>query len=132
MNLICVNPADVERTWPFVSSMMYVAMKRGDFSSFKVVERAVLDGKMLLWLVHQDKKIAAAVITQITSTEWRKVLSIVACSGKDMDEWLPLITDIEKFAGSEGCHAVRIIGRHGWERKLPQYRPTRVVLERVL
>ncbi len=132
MNLICVDPKDAERVWPFVSTMMYTAMKRGDFSSFKVVEQKVLGGEMLLWLAHQDKKIAAAAITQITSTEWRKVLSIVACSGKDMDEWLPLLSDIEKFAGSEGCQAVRIVGRHGWERKLPQYRPHRVVLERIL
>jgi hypothetical protein len=62
----------------------------------------------------------------------RKVCVIIACGGIDMPRWLPLIEGIEKYARAEGCAAVRIVGRKGWARVLPDYRVHRVVLERKL
>ncbi len=132
MNLICVHPGDVPRVWPFVSGLIKKAMEKGDLGAFRPVERKVESGDMLLWVVCTERSIEAAVVTEIALTELHKVCTIVACGGKDMDEWLPLIGDIERYAKLERCHAMRIYGRAGWRRKLPQYRPRRVILERAL
>jgi len=132
MDLVCVDPKEVHKLWPFVSDSLKRAMYRGGLSSFSAMESSVLAGIGLLWVACKDKSIFAAAVTELQQTEWRKVCVIVACSGKDMHLWLPLIEGIEKFARAEGCSAVRIAGRRGWVRVLEDYRVKRVVLEKEL
>ena len=50
----------------------------------------------------------------------------------DRREWLPLLGALERYARAEGCKAMRIFGRRGWERLLPDYKPARVLLEKEL
>ena len=130
--LFCVPEADVYKFWPLVSFHVRQAMKRGGISSFDAVEHAVLAGRNLLWLAADDDRIQAVAITEINKTEWRKLCLIVACGGADMDNWLPLISGIEKYARTQGCAAMQIMGRKGWMRKLKDYRTTKIVLEKEL
>lgn len=130
--LFCVNPADTKTIWPKVKPMIFSAMKRGDFGAFSPVEDDVLNGDALLWVAYDDQDIAAACISQIGETEWRKVCTIVACGGTNMNRWLGLLEQIEAYAKAEGCSASRIVGRDGWAAVLPAYRPHRVVLEKEL
>ena len=158
--LLCVPPDKVALIWPRVSGLILAAMKRGDLSSFEPVESSVLSGHALLWLAvtHEDGRehaddargeqpgdgtprvrrdgdgvqVHAAAVTELHQTEWRKVCVIVACGGKEMGRWLDLIGPIEEFARAEQCSAVRIMGRMGWTRVLPTYRPKRIVLEKEL
>jgi hypothetical protein len=130
--LICVDPARVSEFWPHVRGLIIEAMRRGDLSAYWPVESAVLQGRALLWLVWNGQTIEAATITEICQSEWRKVCVIVACGGKDMSRWLPLLDGIEQYAKAEGCSATRIMGREGWQRALPDYRRTKIVLEKEL
>ena len=142
--LVCIPPDRVAMVWPRVSQLIYAAMKRGGISSFKSVEDSVLDGDALLWLAIADgngigSEVAAAAVTELHQTEWRKVCVIVACGGSTsacagagMNRWIALIAKIEEFARAENCSAIRIIGREGWARILTAYRPKRVVLEKEL
>jgi hypothetical protein len=68
-------------------------------------------------------------VTELLATEWRKVCCVVACGGEGLD-WPLLIKPLEQFAKHEGCSAVRIMGREGWQRVLKDYRRRRVVLEK--
>jgi hypothetical protein len=155
--LICIPPDHVGRIWPSVSGLIRAAMQRGDLSSFAAVEARVLSGNALLWLAitHHTRvegrpssrpmdglerpgdkgtgpQVSAAAVTELHQTEWRKVCVIVACGGSNMSRWLDLIGPIEEFARAEKCSAMRIMGRKGWARVLPTYRPKRVVLEKKL
>lgn len=132
--LICVPPDAVAQIWPKISGLIYVAMKKGNFSAFAPVKDAVLNGNALLWLVWDgvSPNAEAAVVTQLNETEWRRVCTIVACGGMRMKRWIGLIKPIEDFAKSCGCSAVRIIGRDGWSRVLTDYRPKRLVMEKEL
>jgi hypothetical protein len=76
--------------------------------------------------------IAAAAVTEIADTEWRRVCVVVACGGRDMRAWLPLIDGIEAYARAHRCAAVRIVGRRGWARVLAQYKTKRIILEKEL
>jgi hypothetical protein len=42
------------------------------------------------------------------------------------------LEQIEAYARDEGCAAMVIVGRHGWERTLPAYKRRAVILERSL
>jgi hypothetical protein len=132
MKLCCVDPARVPEIWPHVRWQIREAMRRGGLSRYDAVEHAVRGGNALLWLATDGATIAAAAVTELHATEWRKVCVIVACGGHDRNNWLALIAGIENFARAEGCAAVRIVGRKGWARVLPSYHTKRIVLEKEL
>jgi hypothetical protein len=96
------------------------------------------------------KRIAAAAVTALHETEWRKVCVVVACGARQREGgdrgrghgagtrpregggWLALLDGIEDYARKAGCSAVRIMGRKGWARVLTSYRAKRIILERDL
>jgi hypothetical protein len=130
ISCVCVDPALVPKIWPHVRGFIYDAIKRGDLCQFTPVEQAVLSGRILLWCATDGKTIDAAAVTELAQTEWRKVCVIVACGGNHSARWLHLVETIEAFARAEKCSALRIYGRKGWARKLPNYTIRRVVLEK--
>jgi hypothetical protein len=176
MQLVCVPPDEAARAWPHVRALILAAMKRGGLSSYGPVEDAVLRGDALLWLAweqrsdvgdqrtdllppasdirHPTSRIAAAAVTELHQTEWRKVCVLIACGGASgrsrhsprrrastpwcssramgARNWIGLLDEIEAYARAAGCEAVRLMGREGWQRLLPSYRRTGIVLERTL
>ena len=46
--------------------------------------------------------------------------------------WIGLIARLEDYAKGEGCRAMRIYGRRGWLRILPDYRQIAIVAEKQL
>jgi hypothetical protein len=151
--LVCIPPDCVHLVWPRVAGLIEAAMRRGDLSSFAAVAAAVSAGRAQLWVAweSEDAEIVAAAVTELHQTEWRKVCCIVACGAAsheehqgvharlrglcrrrpgDMARWLDLLAPIEDWASAEGCDAMRIMGRKGWARVLPDYRVKRVVLEK--
>jgi hypothetical protein len=61
-----------------------------------------------------------------------KLCTIVACGGHGFERFGGLIGGLERFARAEGCARVRICGRRGWARRLPDYFVKRVILEKEL
>jgi hypothetical protein len=129
---ICIDPARVRDFWPHASPLIRHAIERGGLSRFADVERDVLMGTALLWLAWDGRAIAAAAVTQIAATDRGKVCVLVACGGLHMRRWLPLLGAIEAYARTEGCELVRIFGRKGWARVLPEYEARRVILEKAV
>ena len=93
--LVCIPPDRVHLVWPRVAGLIEAAMRRGDLSSFAGVEASVRGSHALLWIAwdgegsiaRQDGRkrpdgIAAAAVTELHRTEWRKVCCIVACGGE--------------------------------------------------
>lgn len=126
-DLLCVNPADVHKTWPLARDLIRAAIERTGLSDFSDIEKAVLAGDQLLWLAISDH-IEAAATTHLS----RGVCTLIACSGHQRERWLPLFSRIEKYAKDEGCSTMRIWGRPGWQRVLDGYRIQHVCLEKDL
>jgi len=127
VDLLCVNPADVHKTWPLARDLILAAIERTNLSDFADIEQAVLSGDQLLWLAISDR-VEAAATTHLS----RNVCTLTACSGHQRERWLPLFSRIEKYAKDEGCHTMRLYGRKGWERVLDGYRAEYVILEKSL
>jgi hypothetical protein len=130
--LVCVDPKKISEVWPHVLHFVKAAMKRGDMGTFADLQRDVLSGGALLWLVWRKPVLESAVVTQIILTERSKVCMIQACGGSMVLRRLDLLAKIEDYAKQQGCHCVRILGRRGWARVLPNYHETKIVLERPL
>jgi hypothetical protein len=130
IHCICIDPAHVARVWPLVSHLIRAAMRKGRISEFADVEAAVLGGVQLLWVAADTGAIWAAAVTQLAWANGEKLCTIVACGGRERARWLPLKAELEAFAKAEGCAAIRIHGRRGWAREFPDYRLTRILLEK--
>lgn len=131
--LVCIPPDKVSVLWPVISPLIEKAIVRGNLSRFEPIAKDVLEGGSLLWVASEvDGGIRAAAVTRMIETELHKYCLIVACGGTDRGRWLHLLQPIERWAKSEGCFAMRIMGRKGWGSVLRDYRVTRVVLDRVL
>lgn len=110
---------------------MLQAAASGGAGEFSAIEADVLDGRSILWVAWADEILAAAV-TELVLRDGRRECCIALCGGRDMDEWITAYPEIERYAREEGCSAMRIIGRPGWERVLPGYRRAAVILTKDL
>lgn len=128
--LYCVPPGLSSQFWPYVEGMLRGA-ERTRLLDIETVRRDVCEGGGLLWLAYGDG-IDGAAVTSLQSVAGNLYCVITACGGHGIDHWIALIEGIEAYAKAEGCRAVRIIGRKGWRRKLPDYAVTNFVFERTL
>jgi hypothetical protein len=127
IDLLCVNPEDVQKVWPIARDLIRAAIERTRLSEFDDIEKDVLEGRQLLWLAISDH-VEAAATTQLSAG----ICILTACSGHQRERWLPLFAKIEKYAKDECCSTMRIYGRRGWERVLDGYRVEHVILEKAL
>lgn len=126
-----VPQEQVKFVWPIVAPWIFKSIERVDLSKFDCVEREVLNGDALLWVVHNGV-IQAAVVTQITGVESGKACTIIACGGDGILDALPLLGRIEEYAKQEGCRSMLVYGRKGWTRVLKDYREHAIVLRKEL
>lgn len=127
VNGFCVDPSRVEEFWPLARELIRTAIDHEGLSDFYMIEKQVLEGDQLLWL-GIGNGIEVAATTHLS----RNVCTLVACAGHQMERWKHLRKLIEDYARREGCRCVRLYGRRGWERALPEYRVEHIVMERRL
>ena len=132
VDLLCVDPKQNAEFWPFVEPLLRPAIENVGLSDFDEVAADILRGNALIWLAVDAGKIRASASTVLQKIGQDKVCVLTACGGDGMTEWLPLLEKIEAFAKAEGCRAMRIFGRAGWERALDGYRKTAIVIEKEL
>ncbi len=127
VDLICVDPKEISQVWPYAGNLIRAAIEQTGLSEFEDIERQVFSGDQLLWLAISDH-IEAAATTHLSNN----VCTIVACAGHNRERWLPLRAKIEAYAKAEGCRAVRLYGRKGWERTLRDYHVEFVIMEKAV
>lgn len=128
MIAVCVDPAKINEFWPHVCHFIEAACEYGD-DTFETTEADVLNGKALLWLACEDDRIAGAAVSKIWKSPKDKICSIAA-SGIELSEWKHCLAEIEAYAKSENCDAVRLAGRSGWKRVFRDYTEPFIVLEK--
>lgn len=130
--LHCIPRQLAREIWPMVKEQLFSAVRRTDLSHTLDIERDILEGDGLLWLICDGKTIEAAGATLLVNTDRHLVCLITALGGSNREKWLPLLHQIEDWARAEGAALVRIVGRLGWVRVLKDYRVSNIVLEKSL
>lgn len=96
----------------------------------------ILDGMALLWVVHPEgdpASIVMAMETKQTATRDGTICEIRTLGGDLMREWFDqAYGQFEAAAKAEGMMSIRLVGREGWQRMMPDYRTIGVVLEKRL
>ena len=102
--------------------------------TFDMLLGDLLAARSLLWLAHVDSEVYGAATTKVVVyPNDRRVCVITACAGREWPKWRHTIKEIEQYAKSMGCAAVRLSGRKGWKiLKSEGYREPWVLLEKEL
>ncbi len=125
-----VNGTEVYAYWALISGLVKRITDRNERFEPEDIKQAIESGHRQLWVSEQDGNIWAIAITAIEESPHLKELVISGCAGEG--DWSEMIKTIEDFGRQSGCQLVSVYGRPGWERKLPDYKKTRVVLEKTL
>lgn len=79
--------------------------------------------RMLLWIVtDDDDNYIASIVTQVSEYPKARVITFVACAGKNMRTWLHAASVIIRdYAKKKGCTIWEIWARPAWKRVLSKY-----------
>lgn len=87
----------------------------GGTHTFKDVVDGIASGRMQLWPARNS-----CVVTEIVVYPQKKVLNVFL-GGGELEELAGMHGDVIKWARAQGCTAVSISGRKGWERAFRRY-----------
>src|SRR5215510_765728 len=121
MRLMCVAPELARQAVPLVESHIRPAVASVAMSDPDDIIGNVLKGDALLWLVVDGMNIHGAVVTELQVHRDQKNCVIVAYGSNDHGRCAHLISELEDFARAEHCASMRLYGRKGWLRRLPDY-----------
>lgn len=127
-----VKPEDIEAVRPWLQPFLEeFARKTCLVSPDEVIEQAKRCDCQL-WSYHDGERFRGVVATRIHTNAVGKVCSLWVAIGDGPELFEGFHTEIERWARGIGCYALEIVGRAGWQRKLPGYTQTGVVLEKRL
>jgi len=132
VNLVCVSPDKVAQVWPLVGKHVDNALSRSGWSDLIQVCTDLVDGNALLWVAVEGDKVEGAGVTKLIEEQGRRICEIVAWGADDQHKCHPLLETIHRYANAEHCVAVRLVGRKGWARSLPEYKIKALIMEKAL
>jgi len=131
-DLVLVPQERVAGVFPIVLPLLKPALDWSGECGAAALQDRLLSGIYRLWLCHEGAGPIAAAVTEIVTTIRGPVCVLVLCGGSERHKWMGLLDEIETWAAMQGCKELRIYGRPGWTRVLPDYQVERVVLTKDL
>lgn len=130
-------PADrVASIWPQAEPELRRACNRSDGRyAVEDVLASLLTRDMQLWLsvdVGDSDRIEAVCVTEIVRYPQERRCGLVFCAGHRPARWLHHLDEIGGWARAQGCAALELQGRPGWERLLRGWEKTHVLLRKRL
>jgi hypothetical protein len=122
---------DKARPWlmPFLAKFEQRVRRVSAEEIFRQAETA----EAQLWSYFDGARYRGVIATRIQPEVDGPVCCLWACYGLDGPELYEGMTElIGAWAASEGCVALGIVGRKGWARVLPKFKPVAVVLRKSL
>ena len=121
----------IEDKWneiePFVKRVL---LKIDLYYTVDYIKESLLRAEMQLWTSLEGTQIKSICITQIKIHPKYKFLEIIIHAGQL--ESVDHLKQIEFWAKSQGCTKIKLTGRRGWKRALPDYKEKLVKLEKEL
>lgn len=131
--LLAVPPDVVPAFWQLVVPDLGKAIAHADGRyALEDVLAALLARDMQLWIAVDSRSmaIAAVCVTEIVNYPQEKRCGLVFCAGRSVERWIRHLDEIEAWAREQECDALELQGRPGWERLLPDWRKTHVLLSK--
>jgi len=124
---------EVVQHWDRIAELLMPVLARPEAdNTLEDVRQFLISGGMQAWHVDWRVIVVTAIQTFGSNPQapTKRVCQVVFCSGTGMDDWLePVVTHLKAWAQSMNCHCLRISGRIGWKRVLPDFHETCTTLE---
>tara|TARA_R100000008_G_scaffold45173_1_gene26494 strand:- start:857 stop:1384 length:528 start_codon:yes stop_codon:yes gene_type:complete len=122
-DVFLLKPEEVEDFWPLVVDHLQKAVphSEGEVLPEDMLPSLVM-GDMQLWFAVEEKKITAAMVTQIIPYPRKKILRILSIGGEGFSRWYKHMPKVEMFAKTVGCSGIEAWGRKGWLKALPDWK----------
>ena len=128
-----VKPEDVEQVRPWLTPFLEDFARKTCLVTPEDVIAQAKSRDCQLWSYHDGEEFRGVVATRIHQTTLGQMCSLWVCIGLDATELMEGVhAEIEQWARGIGCYAMEIVGREGWQKKLPGYTRKAVVLEKRL
>jgi hypothetical protein len=117
-SLFCVPADALDRVWPLVRPWVKAATDKTDgWWGPDDVRAACERGHAVLWVVLDDSRARAAVVTEIHEGWRQRVGRISVLGGEGFRHWRHLIAELEMWAKAQGANRMEIMGRD-WSKVL--------------
>jgi hypothetical protein len=125
----------VPQCWGSVVGLISLACERSAKFTVESIRKELEEKALQLWLIVEPDNplVQCVVVTEILNhPNGRRYCNIRIATGRGGKDWAFHIAEIEEWARQNGCHAMELLTRPGWERVLKDYRKTHVQLEKDL
>ncbi len=121
-------PEDVAYMWEEVVPLLarVAPHTEGEMEPDDYIE-PLTHGDMQLWVVVENKRVIAALITQIIPYPQKKILRLISLAGEEFDKIKDFLDVVEAFAIKYECSALEMWGRKGWKKLLPDWKDSYIV-----
>ena len=121
----------LEGKWNEIEPFVKRVLSKIDlYYTVEYIKESLLRAEMQLWTSFEGTQIKSICITQIQIHPKYKFLDIVLQAGQLAS--VEHSNQIEQWGKSQGCTKVKLTGRRGWKRVLPDYKETLIKLEKEL
>lgn len=130
VGLYKIPQENVMRVAPILAVWLQSALDvgHGKVPLWEILQRCEA-GTLQLWAAIASGGYAlAAAVTELQ----RETCLIWLLGGAQMERWLHMIGEMERWAQLEGCTRMEIHGRRGWLKVLPEYHMAHIVMRKEL
>ncbi len=123
-----LSPEDVPYIWEEVAPLLakVTPHTEGELEPDDFIE-PLTHRDMQLWVVVEEKKVIAALVTQIIPYPQKKVLRLISLAGDDFNQIKDFLDMVEAFAVKCECGSLEMWGRKGWKKLLSDWKDSYVV-----
>ena len=121
-------PEDVPYVWDEVVPLLakVVPHTEGELEPDDYIE-PLTHGDMQLWVVVENKRVNAALVTQIIPYPQKRILRLISLAGDNFQDIKDFLEMVEVFALKNGCTALEMWGRKGWKKLLSDWKDSYIV-----
>lgn len=128
-----IRPQDIELARPWLEPLLGEFARKTCLVSAEDVLEQAKNCDCQLWSYFDGEQYRGVVATRIHKTTIGRICSLWVCIGVDATELMDgVYREIEHWARGIGCYAMEIVGREGWQKKLPGFTRKAIVLEKRL
>jgi len=132
MQATWLSSAQIDAQWEAYGPHLERFEKETQVASAEAIREACKKGDKQLWSV-SDQQLRGVVVTQVIESPKGRVCEIYAACGTCSREGMRAVLGrLRMWAVGVGCSYMRIYGRKGWKRVLPEFRFVGIILEQRL
>jgi len=128
-----LEPEDVAYVWEEVVPLLarVAPHTEGEMEPDDYIE-PLTHGDMQLWVVVENKRVNAALVTQIIPYPQKRILRLISLAGDNFQDIKDFLEMVEVFALKNGCTALEMWGRKGWKKLLSDWKDSYIVFTKDL